>query len=217
MSIVSFPNKNNENCRLYDISTQWTQIENLLETMGPQVVVEYLDCRYRESFTAQLKRYRPQYDDSQIEDIATEVLLQFIREDYKKIKKLDRNKKLRGLFFRILKSQLREYERREQKHKNIAINEMELESNFNDNANAIIRIRVDIEAAFDKIDEKLGTELKFAEIARWRYCEGNSIPEIQEKIQLREGKTLGEGAIIHRLKKVRNFLERTLREYQTND
>lgn len=92
---------------LSEISTRWTEMEFLMHAEGPAALASYLAARYFDVLARKWREYLPHMDDLEAHELAADVLYEFLKNDYRTLKDLDRNKgHLRGLFFKIIKCKM---------------------------------------------------------------------------------------------------------------
>lgn len=89
---------------LCQITTQWSKMENLDDTEGPRALANFLAAKYYQPLAMKFRQYHNGIDELKAYELASDVLYELIKNDYRGIKRLDRKRgKLRGLFFVSLK------------------------------------------------------------------------------------------------------------------
>lgn len=183
---------------LSKISTQWSEIENIAGEDGPAMLANYLAVKYFDALAAKIKRYAPKLDDLKIHELASDVMYDLIKNDYRGIKRLDRNKgHLRGLFFRIVKSKLYE---EGQKRKTVALDGFDQDTGIDD----WVSIYIDFNESVEELKQK---RPKLYQPFFYFYLEGKKIADIAEIMGVKEN------AIKQRLFAARQFLAKLLKEY----
>ena len=187
---------------LSKISTQWSEMENINDENGPATLANYLAAKYYDALAAKFKRYAPRLDDLQIYELASDVLYDLIKNDYRGIKRLDRDRgHLRGLFFRIIKSKL--YEVGKQR-KTATLEGFEKEASVDE----WVSICIDFDDAVQQLQQK---RPKLYEPFRHFYFDGKKISEIAATMEL------NDNAIKQRLFAARQFLAKLLKDYEPQD
>ncbi|BBM87916.1 RNA polymerase sigma factor [Candidatus Uabimicrobium amorphum] len=185
---------------LSKIDTQWSEMENIAHDNGPSMLAEYLAAKYYDALAAKFKRYAPRLDDLKTYELASDVLYDLIKNDYRGVKRLSRDRgHLRGLFFRIIKSKL--FEVGKQK-KTSTFEGFEKETNVDEWVN----IYIDFNDSVEKLKEQRPKlHLPFSLF----YLEGKKIAEIATELGIKEN------AVKQRLYAARRFLADLLQEYKS--
>jgi DNA-directed RNA polymerase specialized sigma24 family protein len=186
---------------LEEISTQWSQMEDLMEIEGPNALAEFLAARYFEPLALKFKSYRKEIDELKAHELASEVVYLWIKNDYQTLKKLDRNRgKLRGLFTTIIQRVLIDQLWRKKTPKDsleaLEIPPQHLES--------WIDIYLDFQEAVEALKEK--RPLLYTPFVQ-HYLEGKSLVEIAQESHLEIN------AIKQRLFSARRWLAQALQDY----
>ena len=182
---------------LSKISTHWTQIEDLLETDGPKALADYLAAEYFEALAKSIKRRRPQVDDLATHEIASDILYEFLKDDYRGIKQLNRDRgKLRGLFYKIIKRKLY-WKEREKSHASIQPDHPDIK--------VWVGIGIDLQNALERLREQ--RPLLYQSFVDF-YLGGNKISEIATALEIKEN------AAKQRLYKGRVNLAEILKDYK---
>ena len=183
---------------LSKISTQWSEMENIAGEDGPAMLANYLAAKYFDALAAKFKHYAPKLDDLKIYELASDVMYELIKNDYRGIKRLDRDKgRLRGLFFRIIKSKLYE---EGQKRKDIALHGFDQGTAIDD----WVSIYIDLNESIEELKQQ---KPKLYQPFFHFYLEGKKITEIAEMINVKDN------AVKQRLFAARQFLAKLLKEY----
>jgi RNA polymerase sigma factor (sigma-70 family) len=184
---------------LSQISTQWSQIEMLTEKEGLAALADYLSARYFEPLAKIFKKYRSKLDDLTAHGLASDVFYDLIKNDYKALNRLDRDRgKLRGLFFTIVRAKLSGLGKNYQ-----SIEEFE-EQNGNETANWI-EICLDLNTALEKLQKESPLLHK---TFIYHYLEDKKILEIAKILRITED------AVKQRLCRARQWLAKALEGYQ---
>ncbi len=184
---------------LSKITTQWSQMELLRDAEGPAALAAYLAANYFHLLAVKFKKYAPHIDELQAHEMASDVIYEFIKNDYRTTMKLDRDRgHLRGLFFKIIRSKLY---RSGRKYK--------LQENFSEQAEEKANVCVDIYLDFEEAINKLLQERpRLHQPFVLHYLEGKSLKEIAEILEIESN------AVKQRLYAARRWLGNELKVYQ---
>lgn len=98
---------------LSQISTKWTKMEELMEGQGPEALAEFLASLYYDALAVKLQRRCSKLSGIEAFEVASDILYEFIKNDYRLVKSLDRDRgHLRGLFNKIVRSKLHKRQNR---------------------------------------------------------------------------------------------------------
>ena len=191
--------------RLETISTEWTEVEELLQE-GPSALAGYLAVHYLDILHTEIKRYNSKIGELQAHEIAADVLFEFLKNNYCGLHRLDRNKgHLRGLFFKIIKRKLSLHNKKISKSQTngLILNENPDEEQMDLWAN----IYLDVQCALAQL--KIERPLLYESL--WlHYFEGKKISEISEQLQEKVE------TIKSRLYSGRQWLAEALHAYKEN-
>ena len=181
------------------LSTQWGVMENILEQDGVRDLAEYMTVRYYAPLTKWAKKFHPHLDELAIYEVVSDVFMEFIKNNYEKLKKLDKNRDhLRGLLTTILKRKLSKRYRSDQKQTSLE-NEAFLQ---------VADQYEDFIIDFNQCLEKMRKErfLAFKAFSSF-HIEGKSLKETAEELNI------NENAVAQRVHTARKWLREHLQEY----
>lgn len=188
------------NQHLSRISTQWSEMEDLMDSEGPSALANYIAARYFQALAGKFKKYRPSLDDLQSHELASDILYEFLVNDYQALKRLDRDRgHLRGLFFKIIRAKLSKYGDTNE------INVEEMEQFEVDTAEKWIDTYLDLEVALKQLEEDYP---KLYHPFVFHYLEGRSQADIAAVLGLEEN------AVKQRLYAARKKLAKYMKEYK---
>ncbi len=181
------------------ITTQWSEMEFLIDQEGPAALANYLAAKYYSVLARKFKKYAPQIDELRSHELASDAIYEFIKNDYNGIKKLDRNRgHLRGLFFKIIRSRLY--------HSRVKYRTQEdFSYESDDGADFCVDVYLDFHEALEKLATarpRLHTPFKY------HYLEGKSLKEIAVILDIQAN------AVKQRLYAARRWLAEELKSYQ---
>ncbi|BBM84225.1 RNA polymerase sigma factor [Candidatus Uabimicrobium amorphum] len=186
---------------LSKISTQWTTIESILEQDGPKMLGEYLATKYCDALAKKLVQYRSRLNLLDAHSIVSDILYEFIKNDYKNMHTLSRDRgHLRGLFFTIIKRKLSKLH-----SKKLPESWPELADQASDDTNRFVSISCDLEDALQKMQDN--RPLLYQPFVS-HYLEGKKISEIAQQMNLTVD------AVKKRLQSSRKVLAEYLDSYQ---
>lgn len=119
---------------LSKIPSMWTEICKIQRSQGLKAVAGFLSRHYFAALATQFKKYRPCLSYFQCEEMASDVLFDLIKNNYRYVGQLDRKKgSLRGLFFRMIRHRLaREDRNREEPRAEVPERSIEYQSQLED-------------------------------------------------------------------------------------
>lgn len=183
---------------LSKISTQWTRMEDLLDRQGPEALADYLAYHYFEALALKLKAKSSYLDELHAHELASDVIFEFIKNDYRTLKGLDRNRgHLRGLFFTIIRRKLSNL-------KTPAFSPDLSWLEEDKETDPWVDFYLDLEDALEKLEKDRPRIHKTFVLF---YLEGRKISEIAEILNIKEN------AIKNRLYNARQWLAENLRGY----
>lgn len=189
---------------LEEISTRWSQMEDLIEEEGPSALAEFLAVRYFEAMARKFKQYRKEIDELRAHELASEVVYELIKNDYRGIKRLEKNRgHLRGLLSKIIKKVIIDQIYRKKTEENL-LEEFNIAEKQLDHW---VDIYLDFESAIETMIEKRPL---IAHPFIHHYLEGKSLSEIATQLNLTET------AVKQRLFSARGWLAEAL-EDKTKD
>lgn len=183
---------------LSKISTQWSKMELLINREGPEALAEFLASRYFNALALKLKKKYSSLDELQSFEVASDIIYEFIKNDYHTLKQLDRNRgHLRGLFFKIIQSKLSRLKK--------PLTVEDIETFGEDETEPWVDFYMDFDGALEKLkEERPRLHTPFVE----HYLKGKKLSEIAEELNL------NENAIKQRLHYARLHLAKLLRDYR---
>lgn len=186
--------------KLQDIITRWSEMETLIVKEGPAMLADYLAAQYFESIVVAVKRCGISIDDGKAHEIASDIIYDFIKNEYRTIKSLDRNRgHLRGLFFKIIKAKLSRISKKVFENlENCQVLEKE-DNTWSD-------LCMDLDAAIEKMRQQRPLIHKAFVL---HYLKGRKLEEIGKRLDL------SLNAVKQRLYNARRWLSDTLQEYNS--
>ncbi len=186
---------------LSQITTQWTEMEGLLKK-GPAALAEYLAAYYFEILAIKFRQYRSGIDDLQAHELASDVIFEFLKNDYSLTLRLNRDKgRLRGLFFKIIKSKL--FKLNKEKHP-FSLKDIDIEEQLERDSDVWTDFSLDFKNALEKFEQK---KTSLYNTFFQHYLAGMSIKDIAHLEQLEEN------AVKNRLYNARRYLKELLSHY----
>lgn len=155
-------------------------MESISEQEGVVALAEFLAAKYYSPLQLQIQKRIPKLDDGQIRDFVCEVMYELIKNDYRGIQRLDRNRgHFRGLLFKIL-------ERLEKKAFSKNRVEISLE-NLGDFSEDCQQAWTDVCLDLQEVLQTLQKErpLLYKPFTLY-YLEGKNIREIAELVEIKE-------------------------------
>lgn len=183
---------------LAKMTTLWTEME-LEGQEGVRNLADFLACRYYQVLVKEFKKKMYQINDIDAHEMASDVIYDFIKNNYNLINKLDRNKQLRGLFFKIIKRKISKHLTTKNSKKFENIDQIQLE----DNLNYYMDLNVEIERIRDKLNKE---KPQLYKIFLLYHFENKTINEISQECDIKEN------AVKQRLRRARIWLIDNLKE-----
>lgn len=107
--------QNQPNKPLNKIKSRWTKIYQLKARNHPPDTVQYFTQKYFDAIAAQVSRKRSDLSPLQCEEIASDVLFELFKENFKNLRKLSRDQgNFRGVLSKIITSKLSRLARRKE-------------------------------------------------------------------------------------------------------
>ena len=187
---------------LSKITTQWSQIETLRKVEGPRALADFLAAKYFEALSSKFQKYLANIDDLKAHELASDALYELLKNDYRGIKRLERDRgRLRGLFFKIIKKIIIDNVYRKKKNDKLP-DDFALESE--EQWSKGIDIYLDVHEAIEEM--KKARPLLY-DACVYYYFEGQKITEICTKMNLTPT------AVKQRLHSARIWLNNKLKMY----
>lgn len=92
---------------LNHVTTKWKKINDVIRNQGPKALAGYLTRHYFSPLAEMFRRHRPSLSHLESEELASDLLFELIKNNYRGIHRLDQNRgKLRGLFQKMIRARL---------------------------------------------------------------------------------------------------------------
>lgn len=181
---------------LTKISTQWSKMEELIYQEGPAALAEYLASHYFNALALTLQKKNSYLDEFQAYSLASDIIYDFIKNDYHSLKNLRRDRgHLRGLFLKIIRAKLSKWK------KTPSTSELD---HHQDDTEPWVDFYLDLEEALSKLQKE--RPLLYKPFVM-HYLEGKKISEISQLLHIKEN------AVKQRLFSARKWLAKHLPGY----
>ena len=182
---------------LNNITTLWSTMDQITLEGGPQALMKYIYARYTDPLVTYLLKKGFSYNEA--EDIAAEILFEFIKNSYNLVNKLDREQKLRGLIFSIMRNKISQHYRKNFKE---VAGLAEIEKTITQHT---CELQLDVSEALVRLQKE---NRYLHQICVLRFIEGKRIHEIADEVQV------SRATVYNRLSHAKEWLTMYLDSYK---
>lgn len=187
------------------VSTDWTQLEQILDIAGPESLVKYLADRYVKILLQEFRKYNSKLDEGEIYMMVSQIFYDLLKDDYHQLKKINRNQgRLRGLLFHHIRCKV--YSLKRKKHQEVAFIQSVSKSLKENPPIIMLEIIHDVHQVLQTLKN---TYPNLHVVIYGHYFEEKSVKTLAEELNI------NVNAVKQRLFIGRQWLERVLRDYNT--
>jgi DNA-directed RNA polymerase specialized sigma24 family protein len=185
----------------WQITTEWTKLENVKGEEGVKGLANDIVAVYFYPMAFEIERRYEGIDGFRALDLASEVIYDLIKNDYKTLGNLERDKgSLRGFLLKVMKDKLKSY-RRKKSEETGKDSEVEYEDMWGE-------FSLDFKEAMKELEEE---NPMFYKAFYLHHIEEKKKVEVMEILQL------SKSMVDHRINGAVEFLRNRLRSYRQNE